>query len=1285
MPGASYSRTGAVIHNWIKHRRGMENYLTVIRCFFTLSIVIWVTVLGRSLQRHRCGGSHLPRGFVLANGRLDVRGNRENTNISSCGDPSSSFSRPSVVFGSYMPGIMNIGGRSWSLHMGNTETIKPHTNTVGSETSEDEQLKVTSRLGILFERCMRTCDNSDFQSTVKAVTEYMKAYETFFSRFFEEPVELPVSTLVDASVQGNARSVDPDNDLASGTDDHRTEAQTKDKKRNKHSESALSYEYTEDTGSSSDGCRRWHVAAKPRVPREFCRLIVHHRKRCVGIMGRMMRKVSTLDDLRTVTIVCRDASRLGIDVLKGMYEAMSMIHAKFGRTDKALEYIERMWSAGERRRYRSYEPLLTYFEEHWDGEGMLRVLHHIVEKAKLPVSGLIFTRVLVTICLSVRNKLFSLGHDASGTTAVSGTHPEATVLQASPTICDMYATLRRQLSDALDIYQKHSCNRISLSSRLGYAIFSVFSKSFPNVVKFTHVSPVEPPISSETIPAGYSGYPNTYGSYGMELQSGSSPNRMLPAYNETHGSCASCEHQVPLLDLSDDKRLFVFTKWLQHIYDYNYPEIIRLANFYAWLHAPLREGQGYTCVLDGQNIGYNKRESMSPMNLRKIDAVLQVMLQRGERPFIILPYYARTKFIAAAVNDTLGPDTLDLLFPGNSLGEASITLSNSPPPRAKRHSADEAALIDHWYSSRQAYFCESRSYDDNYFFLANVMTGRAEELEVLARFVKSSLELSLSQKTGTYEGTVAANLPKPKVEDYLPTLGRPPHRPVMMTVTNDTLTNLDIPGVDEDSLRILRDIPLTPYFFTSDPGLCSKQHVSKGVGSYRVVVGERLRYSLEMNSSGCGKYHIPLGYERKVIDYRARHTVWVTGDEQPRIEPPLSGAYLDSSGHPGETSDPNNDQELKQVNTWLENHGYSELLYGLGEVPSNRGSPRRYSRRYAISTKAPEIIKQKFNPSQETRWLCIDLTALDRIQPVLMMSFFEKVAARAQEVGAPLCLGLDPRNETIERFSHTGLYTLLYDRYVSGCTMEGFRSREIGSLYVKLKLYCCFILESTAQYVCCVKPNLAFFLAHGAEGIQVLMDICEVIRGMNLPLLLDAKLGDIGSTMEYYKKFIFEILKADSCTVNTLLGTDVLSVMATDRQGQYVHDLFVLAKCSNPSSEQIQGATLSDLTPVYLEIIKTCESFYKSSNVTTAKVGYVVGATCVDVLAAVRQAHPDCVILMPGVGAQGGDLGAAMKAALSKEGTGVIVPISRAIIDAPNPAQAALHWKDQIKACLPQA
>ncbi|GFE54342.1 ankyrin repeat-containing protein, putative [Babesia ovis] len=842
--------------------------------------------------------------------------------------------------------------------------------------SEAEHMSIASTLDTLFDRCVRTCDNSDFASTVGAITDYMEAYKRSYSRFFEEPVE------VSSNQPAGKGSPQPTDDTAS--------EQTN---RYSASKKALSFDYSDENIPAQDGDRRrWHVAAKARVPRDVCSLILYHRKRCVGIMGRMMQKVSTLDDLKTVTRVSREASRLGMDVLKGMYEAMSMINAKMGRTDRALEYIERMWSHGERRRYRTYEPLLTNFEEHWNGEGILRVLRHMVEKAKLPVSGLLFTRVAVIICLSTRHQLVSTSSTTGGTqtqgsetTSISETSPldnmdpdvmetalgnpepmmdphsamsspGTTTLEQSK-ITQVYKTLGRQLHELLEIYRQHACNRIALSSRLGYVIYSIFSRTFPNVVKFTHVSPC---TSSESHLAA-----DDHTTSGNDLQR-----------NISYGNCASCNYQLPLVDLPQSERLSVFRKWLQHIYDYNYPEIIRIANFYTWLHAPMVDGKGYTCVLDGQNIGYHQRESMSPLNFHKIELVLQEMLQRGERPFIVLPYYARTQRTCHLSDDTLHLETLQLLFPGSTMPPQLASIqSRTEPSRLKRYDANKIALIDKWYTLRQAYFCASESYDDNYFFLANVMSGSAEELHVLAGFVKSSLELLLLQaghkdleESGTF-------LPDPKVEDYLPTVGRPPPRPVMMTVTNDTLGNLDIPGVDEHSMRILRDIPLTPYFF-ADSSSKGRNATSGSSAAQRPVVGQRLRYSLETRASDNGRYHIPLGYERKVIDYRARHTVSVSSRESPCIEPPLSGAYLDTVGHTDDMKDHNNDQELKQVNSWLDKYGYAELLHGLGEGPTDSGSRRRFARRFQISTKTPEIIKQKFNPSQQTRWLCVDISSL---------------------------------------------------------------------------------------------------------------------------------------------------------------------------------------------------------------------------------------------------------------------------------------------------------------------
>ncbi|CDR94705.1 hypothetical protein, conserved [Babesia bigemina] len=861
------------------------------------------------------------------------------------------------------------------------------------DMTEEEHVIASSNLFKLFTRCVNACDSDNFDFAVETIVDYVNAYGKYCSPFFKEPVEVTAPAPgSDASDEGPESSVDESNaDAEDEAFEH--------KKIPPISDRSLSYHYTsEEVGIDVDGAqRRWRVAIKPNVSRTVRRLIIQHRKLCAGIIGRAMHKVSSLDDLRAITTVSRDAARLGIVVLKGMYAAMCVIHAKLGRAEKAFKYLERMWALGDRRRHRSYEPLFEYFEEHLDGDGMLRVLRHLVEVGGMPVSGLIFTRILVTIGLSAKHRLLELGHSNPVEDRASAHGPsrpglpadQATSLGSNNRISatanmksdkqrdalsEVYGTLRRQLTEALEIFHKHSCNRVSLSSRLGYVVSTVLSDVVPGLVHYTHVSPADSSTLSTSGTAVLTNSFSDHGGAGNKI-----PHSHAPPDAESHGVCAKCKRHLPLIQLSVEDRLTVFRSWLQNIYDYNFPEIIRLANFYAWLHAPMRNGVGYTCILDGQNIGYHRRQDLSPLDFYKIDTVLREMVRRGERPLVVLPHYARANSPAAC--DVLEPETIDLLFPGHKLPRKPITLSSATPSRPKRYSAAEIDVINRWTDSKQVYFCKVGSYDDNYFLLANVMTGCAEELAVLGGFLKSSLNLSLAQRNETGASVLAADLPDPKVEDYVHAVDPAMRRPMMITVTNDSLANLEIPGVEERLMRALRDIPLSPYFFTSDEGWHGGAYTGSTASGYggNAVIGQRLKYSLEMYSSGRGVYHIPLGYERKVIDYRARHTVLVTRNERPRIDPPAAGVFLDTPGPSARKGEHNIDAELVQVQAWLDKHGYTELLQRLGPRMPERNTRLRHPRGYAITTRTPEAMKQKFNPSQQTRWLCVDLSAIDNV------------------------------------------------------------------------------------------------------------------------------------------------------------------------------------------------------------------------------------------------------------------------------------------------------------------
>ena len=216
------------------------------------------------------------------------------------------------------------------------------------------------------------------------------------------------------------------------------------------------------------------------------------------------------------------------------------------------------------------------------------------------------------------------------------------------------------------------------------------------------------------------------------------------------------------------------------------------------------------------------------------------------------------------------------------------------------------------------------------------------------------------------------------------------------------------------------------------------------------------------------------------------------------------------------------------------------------------------------------------------------------------------------------------------------------------------------------------LIESTAEVAAAFKPNAAFFEAFGAPGVQVLADVIQAVPE-GIPVILDAKRGDIASTAEAYAQAAFSTLKADAITLSPYLGRDSLEpFLINPEQG-----VFLLCKTSNPGASDLQdlplGRVQSGLT-LYEQVALLAQQWNVGDN-----LGLVVGATQPDALARVRELVPDLWILAPGVGAQGGDLDAALNAGLRADGLGLLVPVSRAISRAGDPHQAAIELRDAIR------
>jgi len=198
------------------------------------------------------------------------------------------------------------------------------------------------------------------------------------------------------------------------------------------------------------------------------------------------------------------------------------------------------------------------------------------------------------------------------------------------------------------------------------------------------------------------------------------------------------------------------------------------------------------------------------------------------------------------------------------------------------------------------------------------------------------------------------------------------------------------------------------------------------------------------------------------------------------------------------------------------------------------------------------------------------------------------------------------------------------------------------------------IIEATQDIVCAYKPNLAFFEAMGTGGMLTLM---EALRGVpvHVPVIADAKRSDIASTSRFYARALFEEYDFDAATVNPYLGGD--SVEPFLEYGD--KGVFVLCRTSNPGAEDIQNLRLSDGRPLFEAVAELANRWNTQGN-----VGLVVGATWPAELERIRAICPELPILLPGVGAQGADLGSAIGAGLDAEGGGVIISSSRQVLYA---------------------
>jgi orotidine-5'-phosphate decarboxylase len=268
-------------------------------------------------------------------------------------------------------------------------------------------------------------------------------------------------------------------------------------------------------------------------------------------------------------------------------------------------------------------------------------------------------------------------------------------------------------------------------------------------------------------------------------------------------------------------------------------------------------------------------------------------------------------------------------------------------------------------------------------------------------------------------------------------------------------------------------------------------------------------------------------------------------------------------------------------------------------------------------------------------------------------AFFERVRLRWQQAETMLCVGLDGELEHLP----VGL---------RGDAQPGSRAAEEA-----LVAFHTAIVDATADLVCAFKPNSAFFEQHGPAGLQALQRLIAYIhtRYPEIPVLLDAKRGDIGSTSQAYARAAFDLYQADGITVQPYLGDDALRPFLERAE----RGIFILCRTSNPGAGEVQDMQVrytphtespsvaeSSGEPLYLWVARLVALRWNAHG----NCGLVVGATYPTELAAIRAAVGDLPILVPGIGAQGGDLDAVLRAGRASDGYGMLVSASRSVLYA---------------------
>lgn len=286
--------------------------------------------------------------------------------------------------------------------------------------------------------------------------------------------------------------------------------------------------------------------------------------------------------------------------------------------------------------------------------------------------------------------------------------------------------------------------------------------------------------------------------------------------------------------------------------------------------------------------------------------------------------------------------------------------------------------------------------------------------------------------------------------------------------------------------------------------------------------------------------------------------------------------------------------------------------------------------------------------------------------------FFTKIEHRFKNNRTLLCVGLDPHLD----------YTAIASRQTAAAEIVE-KNRKI--------------IEETTPFTACYKPNIAFYEALGPDGLAALKQTIEAVPE-DIPVIIDGKRNDIGSTAAAYAYALFSFYNADCVTLNPYLGYESIAPFI-EYPGK---GMFLLCRTSNPGSDALQactvvtesaaadrgidqgperdggarddvgkGVSMDKTVPFYVQVAREVCAW-------SERIGLVIGATVPEAIRTIRREFPDVWMLCPGIGAQGGSLEESLRHGLREDGMGILPMVGRAIYQDKYPGQRAEWFCEQI-------